>query len=232
MPLPARLQDEAVVHLFYLHGFGSSPDSGKAAYLRERLAPLGLRLHAPDFNQPDFSTLTVSRMIGQVREAIGRLEPGPVALIGSSLGGFVAIHVAAREQGSDAAHQVTHLVLLAPAVDFASGRDGWLTGAQLQEWRRTGRRDVFHYAHGRTYQMHFGLYEDGHGYDAFQTRPDVPVLAFQGVRDTVVKPERVTGWAAARPNVTLRTLDDDHQLQAHMEQIWLESARFLGLAAE
>ena len=144
----------------------------------------------------------------------------------------MAIHAAAREQGSDAAHPITHLVLLAPAVDFASGRDGWLTDSELQEWRRTGRRDVFHYAYGRTYQMHFGLYEDGHGYDAFQTRPDVPVLAFQGVRDMVVKPERVTAWAAARPNVTLRTLDDDHQLQAHMEQIWLESARFLGLAAE
>jgi len=48
----------------------------------------------------------------------------------------------------------------------------------------------------------------------------------------VVKPERVTAWAAARPNVTLRTLDDDHQLQAHMEQIWLESARFLGLPGQ
>jgi len=232
VPLPARLQDEAVVHLFYLHGFGSSPDSGKAAYLRERLAPLGLRLHAPDFNQPDFSTLTVSRMIGQVREAIGRLEPGPVALIGSSLGGFVAIHVAARDQGSDAAHQVTHLVLLAPAVDFASGRDGWLTDSELQEWRDTGRRDVFHHAHGRTYPVHVGLYEDGHGYDAFQAHLDVPLLVFQGVRDSVVNPERVTAWAAARPNVSLRTLDDDHQLQAHMDQIWLESARFLGLAAE
>jgi len=55
---------------------------------------------------------------------------------------------------------------------------------------------------------------------------------FQGVRDSVVNPERVTAWAAARPNVSLRTLDDDHQLQAHMDQIWLESARFLGLAAE
>lgn len=230
--MQAGLQDEAVVHLFYLHGFGSSPDSGKAAYLRERLAPLGLRLLAPDFNQPDFSTLTVSRMIGQVREAIGRLEPGPVALIGSSLGGFVAIHVAAGEQGSDAVHPIAHLVLLAPAVDFASGRDGWLTDAELRDWRRTGRRDVFHHTYGRTYPMHVGLYEDGHGYDAFQARSDVPVLVFQGVRDSVVNPARVTAWAAARANVTLRTLDDDHQLQTHLNEIWLESARFLGLSGQ
>ena len=30
VPVPGRVQDEAVVHLFYLHGFASSPESGKA----------------------------------------------------------------------------------------------------------------------------------------------------------------------------------------------------------
>ena len=50
-------------HLLYLHGFVSSPQSGKAAFLADRLAAHGLALTCPDLNLPDFSTLTVSRMI-------------------------------------------------------------------------------------------------------------------------------------------------------------------------
>ena len=190
MPVPDRLPDEAVVHLFYLHGFASSPESGKAAYLRGRLAPLGLPLHAPDFNAPDFSSLTVSRMLDQVEAAIAALPAGPVGLVGSSLGGFVALHAAAR-QPAGSAHPIARLVLLAPAVDFASGRDGWLTDAELEDWRRSGWRDVFHYAYGRTLPLHYALYEDGDRFDAFAARFDTPTLVFQGARDQVVNPRRV-----------------------------------------
>jgi uncharacterized protein len=214
------------VHVFYLHGFASSPQSGKAAFLRDRLRPLGLPLHVPDFNQPDFPTLTVSRMLGQVDWAMRALEPGPVALIGSSLGGFVALHAAAR-QSAASEWPITRVVLLAPAVEFCSGRDGWLSAEELEEWRRTDRRDVFHYAEGRTYALRFGLYEDAHGYDASAASLDVPVLAFQGTRDTIVRPESVRAWAASRHNVSLRLVDDDHQLQGHLDEIWRETAAFL-----
>jgi uncharacterized protein len=229
--VPDRLPDEAVVHLFYLHGFASSPESGKAAYLRDRLAPLGLPLHAPDFNAPDFSSLTVSRMLDQVETAIADLPAGPVGLVGSSLGGFVALHAAAR-QPAGSAHPIARLVLLAPAVDFASGRDGWLSDAELEDWRRSGWRDVFHYAYGRTLPMHYALYEDGGRFDAFAARFDTPTLVFQGARDQVVNPRRVNEWAGTRANVELRTLDDDHQLQAHLDTIWTESARFFGVGPE
>lgn len=217
-----------LLHVFYLHGFASSPQSGKAAYLRERLEPFGLPLRVPDFNQPDFSTLTVSRMLQQVDQAIRALEPGPVALVGSSLGGLVAIHAAARQApGSD--RPIARLVLLAPAVDFCSGRDGWLSQAEIDEWQRTDRREVFHHAEGRSYPMRFALYEDGRAYDAFSARVEVPVLAFQGTRDTVVRPASVQAWAASRHNVSLRLLDDDHQLQGSLDDIWRESAEFLDL---
>jgi uncharacterized protein len=219
------------VEVFYLHGFGSSPESGKAAFLRERLSAHGVELHAPDFNQPEFTSLTATRMLGQLDAAIGRLPAGPVALIGSSLGGFVAIHAAAR-RATAADHPVVRLILLAPAVDFASGRDGWLTDAELEEWRRTDRRDVFHYAFERTLPLRWALYEDAHRYDAFEARFDVPALAFQGARDTVVDPARVKAWAAARDNVTLRMVDDTHQLQDSLPEIWRESELFLGLTRD
>ncbi len=213
---------------FYLHGFASSPDSGKAAFLRERLAAFGVALHAPDFNEPDFTTLTATRMLGQLRAAIDALPAGPVTLFGSSLGGFVAIHAAAR-QDAGTPHPITRLVLLAPAIDFASGRDSWLSDAELEEWRRTNRRDVFHYAYGRVLPLGWALYEDARSYDACAARFDVPTLVFQGSRDDVVNPERVKAWAAGRPRVTLRVVDDTHQLQDSLPIVWRESAGFLGL---
>jgi hypothetical protein len=83
-------------NVLYLHGFASSPSSAKAALLGDRLAPFGIALRAPDFNEPDFATLTVTRMLEQTARELARLPAGPTALIGSSLGGFVAVHAAAR----------------------------------------------------------------------------------------------------------------------------------------
>jgi uncharacterized protein len=231
VPVPGGVPDEAVVHLFYLHGFASSPESSKAEYLRARLAPLGIPLHAPDFNEPDFSSLTVSRMLEQVRAAVAALPPGPVGLIASSLGGFVAIHAAAS-QAAGTAHPIARLVLLAPAVDFASGRDGWLTADELEHWRTTGWREVFHHAFGRSVQLHYGVYADGRRFDAFAAQFDAPALVFQGDQDTVVSPTRVREWAAPRANVRVRLLADDHRLQAHIDTIWTESAVFFGLPSE
>ncbi|MEX2272549.1 MAG: YqiA/YcfP family alpha/beta fold hydrolase, partial [Vicinamibacterales bacterium] len=57
-------------HIFYLHGFASSPESSKAVTLMRALEPLGVSTHIPDLNEPSFRTLTITRMIAQVREAI------------------------------------------------------------------------------------------------------------------------------------------------------------------
>jgi len=97
------------VHLIYLHGFASSPASSKAQYLAARASTAGFTLHCPGLNEPDFSTLTVSRMIAQVERVMAALDPGPVALIGSSLGAFVALHVADRRFAAGRAHATLRL---------------------------------------------------------------------------------------------------------------------------
>ena len=229
MPLSARLQDEALVHLFYLHGFASSPASGKAAFFGERLARYGLDLQRPDFNLPDFSTLTITRMLDQLDEAIARLEPGPVVLIGSSLGGFVAIHAAVRRAGRDEAHPIAALVLLAPAVDFGSDRDAHLGPDEIRQWRLDTWHEVFHYGYGRSERVHVGLYEDAHRYDALGVRASVPTLVFQGSVDEVVNPRSVVRYAALHPTARLRLVPDGHQLQQHMDFMWDEMASFLRL---
>jgi pimeloyl-ACP methyl ester carboxylesterase len=217
------------MHVFYLHGFASSPQSAKAARIAERLARHGLVLHRPDFNQPDFSSLTVTRMIEQTRRAIAERPPGPVVLIGSSLGGLVALFVAASgETGA----RVERLVLLAPALDFGASRLRALGPAGLAHWRDTDRLEVFHHAEGRLRTVRYALYEDARRYDPFALDLAQPTLIIQGRRDEAVDPAAVERFARGRSHVTLRWVDDDHQLLGSVPVVLDEIEAFLGFAPQ
>ena len=211
------------MRVLYLHGFASSARSSKAAFFATRLAERGLALEAPDLNEPDFSTLTISRMLAQIADLIGAGSE-PVALIGSSLGGFVAVQAALQHPA-----RVTHLVLLAPALDFGGNRMRQLGSIGLEQWKASNRLDVFHYGYGRVVPVHYELYEDARRYDAFNAELRQPVQVFQGRRDDAVDPESVERWCRARPYVELHLLEDDHQLLRSLDVIWREMERFLGL---
>ena len=215
------------MHVFYLHGFASSAKSTKAAFLASKLREHGVALHTPDFNEPDFSTLTVTRMVGQVRSAIAALPPGRVVLIGSSLGAFVAVQAAVAQAASGA--PIDRMVLLAPALDFSGNRTRDLGDRKLAEWEATGQLNVFHYGFGRVMPVHYELFADACGYDCLGAELPMPILVFQGRRDTAVDPVMVESWANPRPNVELHLLDDDHQLGASLDDMWQEMRRFLGL---
>jgi uncharacterized protein len=210
------------MHLLYLHGFASSAKSSKAGYFRTKAAERGVDLLTPDLNEPDFAGLTITRMVTQVSNLLAGLGPGPVSLIGSSLGGFVAVQVALREP-----ERVGRLVLLAPALDFSGNRLRDLGDRGVSEWQRTGTLNVFHYGFGRMMPVRFSLYEDASRYDALHAQITQPIQVFQGRRDTAVSPETVQRWAEARPRTELHLLDDDHQLSASLDFIWREMARFL-----
>ena len=217
------------MRVLYLHGFASSPASSKAEYLANRLAPLGVALERPDLNAPDFSTLTVTRMISQVEDALARGAIGPIALVGSSLGAFVAWHVAARAEA--AARPLHRFVLLAPALDFGRHDLALEDDDGLRRWRERGWLECDHHAYGGRRRVHYALYEDAGRYDSEAAVVSAPTLVFQGRRDEVVPAGAVVAFAAGRSSIELRLLDDDHQLGGSLEAIWVEIARFLGLSA-
>ncbi|MPZ18931.1 MAG: alpha/beta fold hydrolase [Luteitalea sp.] len=219
------------MHVLYLHGFASSPSSSKARFFAERLATKGLTLHCPDLNEPDFSTLTVTRMLQATEDAMRRLAPDRVVLIGSSLGALVAWRTAVRLH-PDATHPVDRVVLLAPALEFGHDRLG-LTEGELCEWERTGWREVLHHAYGEVRRIHFEIYRDAARYDSEGVDVRVQTLIFQGRRDELVDADAVARFARARKShVTLHLLEDGHQLLNHMELMWRETSTFLGLDAD
>jgi pimeloyl-ACP methyl ester carboxylesterase len=207
------------MHIFYLHGFASSPQSTKAQFFSERLAARGVKLHCPDFNQPDFATLTVSRMLKQMERRIEALPPGDVILIGSSLGGFVAVEAAARGV-NQARHPVTQLVLLAPAVELEWEQWPEIGPGGIERWRRNGSIEVFHYAYDGPQPLEFSFYEDAIRYSPASRRLEAPMLIFQGRRDESVQPATVERFARAQPDAELYLLDDDHQLKGSLDVIW------------
>ena len=223
MPVPGGLPAAAVI--FYLHGFASSAQSTKARYFQERLSERGRTLVCPDFNGPDFRAMTMTRMLDQLEQAIGQNPDGPVALIGSSLGGTLAI-LAAERFGP----RVDRVVLMAPAVMFAKPGHHLLPPERIDEWCRKRSLPFFHYAFGEERELDFGFYEDSLRYDAFGAVFGQPTLIFQGLSDRSVDPKTVEDFSRGRPNVTLSLLEDDHQLIASLPRMWDAIREFLALA--
>ncbi len=219
--------------VFYLHGFASSPQSSKAVFLASRFESLGLVFKCPDLNGPDFSTLTVTRMVEQMEHEIQDAPEGPVVLIGSSLGAFVALHVASRAAEHDKSaleRPIESLVLLAPAVEVDLQADPEI-GPQVRSWRDTNRLDVFHYALGEMRHLEYAMFEDAERYKSVPIRIAVPTLIIQGRGDDTIDPAVVQAFAAGRPNVTLHMVDDGHQLTNSLEEIWRDVSSFLGLGS-
>jgi len=216
------------MHIFYLHGFASSPQSSKAQFLGERLAARGVKLRCPDFNQPDFSSLTVSRMLQQLEKRIAALVPGDIALIGSSLGAFVAVEAAARAVNR-AGHPITRLILLAPALDLEWERWDEVGPGGIERWRNIGSIEIYHYAYDEPRRLAFSFYEDAMRYGPASRRLETPMVIVQGRRDESVQPAGVEAFAKAQPHAALHLVDDDHQLKNSLELIWRETARALAL---
>ena len=203
--------------VIYLHGFASSPGSKKAAYFRRVLEAAGATVDVPDLAQGDFEHLTISSQLAVLEQAAARR---PVALIGSSLGAYLAALYAARHR------EVTRLVLLAPAFGFARRWPERLGAEAVEQWRSTRSLEVFHYAEQRMRPVNYALIEDGLRYE---DAPDFHQLAliFHGDRDEVVPAALSKDFAATHPNATLEVVPDGHKMLEVLEFIGPRVVAFL-----
>jgi pimeloyl-ACP methyl ester carboxylesterase len=204
--------------VIYLHGFASSPGSKKARYFQERIPGLIV----PDLAGGDFEHLTITGQLAVIeRTANGR----PVSLIGSSMGGYLAALYGARHP------EVEKLVLMAPAFAFAKGWEARVGPEQVEEWRRTGFMEVFHYGDGSNHRLGYQLLDDARGYEDFPALSQ-PTLIFHGAQDDVVSVDLSRRFSAGRPNVRLEVMDSGHELLNVLDEIGAETLTFLDSSSQ
>ncbi len=206
--------------LLYLHGFASGPGSTKARAIAARFAALGVRVEVPDLTPGErgFESSTPASMLAVAERSLAA-GPGPHAVIGSSLGGYLAALAASRSA------DVQRLVLLAPAFRLAQRWLGRLAPAEVADWKAHGL-EAMHHATGRPRRIAFGFIEDAARWPAFP-EVRVPTLCLAGRRDEVVPLEDVERFVAATPSARLVALDDGHELVASIDRIWEETRAFL-----
>lgn len=212
------------MHIVYLHGFASSPQSSKAQFFKRQFEQRGISIEVPELDEGKFERLTVSAMLDVVGRVIEERTAGrPVVLIGSSLGGFVAALYAARHP-----QEVERLVLLAPALQFSRRWRARFSAEELSAWKLQGWKDFYHYGHKRDERLGYSFIEDA---ARFEEEPEFPqpALILHGSRDEVVPIEVSRDYVRRHPHAKLKEFDSGHEMTEVMEDLWRETAAFLGL---
>ncbi len=204
----------------YLHGFASSPLSGKAQYLKDRFAQYNLDLIIPDLNDDDFTNLTLSRQIQQVEKLLPPSDT-PVTIIGSSFGGLTAVWLGEKHL------QINRLILLAPAFNFRTYLRSSLEDNQLEQWKKEGYLPVYHYGEKRNLPLNYQFFLDLQQYDESRVKLAIPTLIIHGINDEVIPIESSQNYAQDKAWVELIELNSDHSLIDVLPQIWELIVKFL-----
>lgn len=211
------------MNYLYLHGFASSPQSTKARYMQQKFAELGLTLHVPDLNLTDFSTVTLSEQLDYLdRTYLYNNEP--IIVLGSSLGGFLALQLAAKSL------LVQKLILLAPAFGFSHRIAKALGEENVTKWQLDGIREFYHYGLKRNVNLQFQFFVDAQKYSEENLARSLPMLIFHGIYDDVVPASLSEEFAKRRSQVTLKLRNDDHALGKDLDSIWQDTKQFLELS--
>ncbi len=206
--------------LLYLHGFASGPSSHKARVLSERFAAIGVPVAVPDLTPGDdgFERSSPSSMLAIAERLLHDAVP-PHAIVGSSLGGYLASVIASRDPS------VERLVLLAPAFRLFERWSGRLREEDLAEWRAHGL-ETMHYASNRKRRIGWQFFEDARRYPPFP-EVRVPALCIAGTRDETVPSGDVVAFVARTQSARLVPVDDGHELAASLDRIFDEARAFL-----
>jgi hypothetical protein len=207
--------------ILYLHGFLSSAQGSKARFLAEKLADFpDVFFHALEFNPTarDFEFMTVTGQINRLRQYVLDHQLEQVSLIGSSLGGQVALNYAYRYGG------VSRLLLLAPALHYSGPH---ISPEELTAWEAAGMHHLWHDAFGREVPLHYHFHADRSHY-AEPPPPPAPTVIIHGRNDDVVPLAGSRAYTTAFPEqITLIEVDSDHRLGDQFDLIWKQVRQWL-----
>ena len=204
----------------WLGGFRSDMLATKATALDDWAAGEGRAFLRFDYSghgesEGRFEDGTISQWLGDSLAIIAAATEGPQILVGSSMGGWLAL-LAARRLAADG-HPPAGLVLLAPAVDFTE-RLIW-PGLDDEARRAVIESGVYHRpsAYGPPVPITRSLIEDGRRHLLLDgvVRSHAPVHVLQGMADADVPWRHATTLVehfAADPVVVTLIKDGDHRL--------------------
>jgi pimeloyl-ACP methyl ester carboxylesterase len=186
--------------LFWLSGFKSDMASTKATALAELARTMGADCVRFDYSGHGrsggaFEDGTIGRWLEEAETVFCRVAKGPQIIVGSSMGGHIALMLLKRLQQTDPdeARRITALVLIAPAWDMTEE----LMWKQFPaEARRQLLDNGVYYEpsqYGEPYTITRKLIEDGRHHllarEPFD--PGRPILILQGLLDPDVPAEHV-----------------------------------------
>lgn len=203
----------------YLHGFASSPQSQKALAFTRRFAELGLPLSVPDLEDGDFKHLTVSRQLRVIDQTLDSFPGASFALIGSSMGGYLAALTAQRRSGVKGAY------LMCPGFNFVQRWRSALAD-EIQRAGGTGLIRVFNYRYNKIMELDLGIFQDAEKWEGFQYRKSVPTRIVHGIHDEIVDIEESRNFAQKYPCSHLEEVDSDHGLLSHLDWILEDCLEF------
>lgn len=212
--------------IFWLGGFKSDMKGTKAAALdafaaREARACLRFDYSGHGESGGAFTDGTIGRWFEESLAVFDRFCRGPQIVVGSSMGGWIALLLAralARREAADGAARLQGLVLIAPAADFTEELiwkrmpdDVKETLARDGAWLRPSAYDE------TPYPITMRLIEEGRDHLVLggSIRAGCPVRILQGVQDPDVPWRHAVALAARLPadEVMLTLIQDgDHRL--------------------
>ncbi|SEQ71943.1 Serine aminopeptidase, S33 [Faunimonas pinastri] len=180
--------------LFWLGGFRSEMTGTKAEALDKWAGKTGHAMARFDYSGHGqsggrFADGTISRWLEDSLAAFDAATSGPQILIGSSMGGWLALLLAKRLREAGRREALAGMVLIAPAVDMTED----LMWAKFDEAARRDLTETGFYAEPSDYSdepyiLTRGLIEDGrkHLFGPHPIETGCPVHVIQGMRDTDV----------------------------------------------
>jgi len=209
--------------LFWLGGFKSDMKGTKAAALDTWAAEQGRACVRFDYSghgesDGDFTDGTIGRWLQESVEVYAQFAKGPQVVIGSSMGGWLALLLARELRSRKGLSPIAGMVLIAPAVDFTEelmwkqfsdaikreieDKGAWMRPSEYSEGPYPITRKLIE--DGRQHLLLGGLIETG-----------CPVHILQGVQDPDVPWRHAAELVSrfARDDVVLTLIKDgDHRL--------------------
>ena len=180
--LPASAAPRGAVIL--CHGMESNKNSDKLVFLGEALASRGILALRFDFSyvgesSGKFEDITYSGEVDDLRAAyalVQRRNAGKIAILGSSMGGTVALLFAAEQPA------IAALVTVAAPVHPEQFPKRTLTAQQIEQWRNRG----FTFYNGQRLNVSLLLDLEKINVPEAAARIDCPVLIVHGDADEVL----------------------------------------------